>query len=156
MRIALGIAVGAVIVLMGFTLAVHGLGMMASPGQSDNFYSANDGLNDFKMKMAQIIEGANQGKENLNGGIANGLDDNVLGANSSDVNRSADNQSAHDLTIVNPIPFKSTAPNTGAFNSSDSIYPGLTHRKLSSHDSGPRRILRRIHLSSINLLKTKR
>jgi hypothetical protein len=123
MRVALGIAVGAVIVLMGFTLAVHGLGMMASPGQSDNFYSANDGLNDFKMKMAQIIEGANQGKENSvnieNKGIANDFNDNVLGANSSDVNRSADNQSAHDLSIVNPILFKSTAPNTSAFNSSE-------------------------------------
>ena len=73
----MGIAVGAVIVLMGLTLVVHGLGMMASPGTSDSFYSANDGLNDFKMKMAQIIGSANQGKDNgadvENQGEANGL-----------------------------------------------------------------------------------
>ena len=58
MRVALGIVVGAVIVLMGLTSVVHGLGMMGSSGMSDNFYSANDGLNDFKMKMAQIISNA--------------------------------------------------------------------------------------------------
>ena len=55
MRVALGIVVGAIIVLMGLTSVVHGLGMMGSSGMSDNFNSANDGLNDFKMKMAQII-----------------------------------------------------------------------------------------------------
>jgi hypothetical protein len=122
MRVAWGIVVGAVIVLMGFTSAVHGLGMMASPGLSDNFYSANDGLNDFKMKMAQIIEGANQGKENSvnveNKGVANGLDANVSGVNSSVVNRSAINQSAHDFSTVKPILFKSSAPNGRAVNSS--------------------------------------
>jgi hypothetical protein len=64
MRVALGIVVGAVIVLMGLTSVVHGLGIMGSSGMigssgmSDNFYSANDGLNDFKMKMAQIISNA--------------------------------------------------------------------------------------------------
>ena len=124
MRVALGIAVGAVIVLMGLTLVVHGLGMMASPGPSDSFYSANDGLNDFKMKMAQIIEAAPIKERKIaqleNQGAANGLDANVSGANSSDVNRSADNQSAHDdPSTVNPIPFKSPASNAGAINSSE-------------------------------------
>ncbi len=124
MRVALWIIVGVVVVLVGFTSAVHGLGIMASSGLSDNFYSANDGLNDFKMKMAQIMGSANQGKENSvnveNQGAANGLNALVSDANSSDVNRSANNQSAHDLSTVNSIPFESPAPNTRAFNSSES------------------------------------
>jgi hypothetical protein len=123
MRVALGVVIGAIIVLMSFTLVVHGLGMAASSGTSDNFYSANDGLNEFKMKMAQIMDSSNQEKENSanveNQGTASGLKASLPGVNSSDVNLSADNLSAHDLSTVNPIPFKSPAHNAGAVNSSE-------------------------------------
>jgi hypothetical protein len=123
MRVSLGIVVGAVIVLTSLILVVHGQGMMASPGPSDNLYSANDGLSEFKMKMAQIMGSANQEKENSapveNQGAANGLNAAVPGVNSSDVNRSADNPSANHLSTVNPIPLKSAAPKAGAFNSSE-------------------------------------
>lgn len=122
MRVALGIVIGAVIVLMSFTLVVHGLGMAASSSTSDNFYSANDGLNGFKMTMAQIMGSANQ-KENIanveNQETAGGLNAFVPGVNSSDVNLSSDNLSAHDPSTVNLIPFKSPAPNASAANSSE-------------------------------------
>ena len=136
MRVALGIVVGVVIVLVSFTLVVHGQGMTASPGLSDNFYSANGGLNDFKMKMAQIMGSANQGKENSvnveDQGTTNDFNANVSDANSSDVNRSANNQSAHDLSTVNPIPFESAAPNTSAFNSSESSSSESEQPQLAS------------------------
>jgi hypothetical protein len=144
MRVALWIVVGVVVVLVGFTSAVHGLGMMASSGLSDNFYSANDGLNDFKMKMAQIMGSANQGTENSvnveNQGAANGFNANVPGVKSSDVNRSANNQSAHDLSTVNPILFNSSASNvrTGnesEYSSSESEQPRLASTQNSSQNS---------------------
>jgi hypothetical protein len=135
MRVALWMVVGVVVVLVGFTMAVHGLVMKTSPGLSDNFYSANDGLNDFKMKMAQIMGSADQGKDNgvnvEDQGGANDLNANVSGVNLSEVDRSAYNQSAHDLSTVNPIPFESPAPNTGAFNSSESE-PQLASSQNSS------------------------
>jgi len=144
MRVALGIVVGVVIVLVSFTLVVHGQGMAASPGLSDNFYSANDGLNDFKMKMAQIMGSANQGKENSvnveNQGTTNGFNANVSDANSSDANRFADNQSAQDLSTVYPILFNSSASNARAgneseYSSSESEQPQLASTQNSSQNS---------------------
>ena len=141
MRIALGIVVGAVVVLMSFTLVVHGLGMAASSGTSDNFFSTNDGLNEFKMKMSQIMGSANQGKENSanveNQGTASGLNAFVPGVNSSDVNLSADNLSVHDLSTVNPIPFKSSAPNAGAANSSALNLSEFNSSAEQSHLASP-------------------
>ena len=110
MRVALGIVVGAVIVLMGFTSVVHGLGMMGSSGMSDNFYSANDGLNDFKMKMAQIISNAPV----INSEVSTEAGQPKLGSmqnssqNSSFVNSSLDNRTS-DIQ-----PAKNSTLNTGS------------------------------------------
>ena len=114
MRVALGIVVGAVIVLMGFTSVVHGLGMMGSSGMSDNFYSANDGLNDFKMKMAQIISNAPV----INSEVSTEAGQPKLGSmqnssqnsswNSSSVNSSLDNRTS-DIQ-----PAKNSTLNTGS------------------------------------------
>ena len=109
MRVALGIVVGAVIVLMGLTSVVHGLGMMGSSGMSDNFYSANDGLNDFKMKMAQIISNAPV----INSEVSTEAGQPKLGSmqnssqNSSFVNSSLDNRTS-DIQ-----PAKNSTLNTG-------------------------------------------
>ena len=115
MRVALGIVVGAVIVLMSFTSVVHGQGMMGSSGMSDNFYSANDGLNDFKMKMAQIISNApginssevstEAGQPKL-GSMQNSSQNSSW--NSSSVNSSLDNRTS-DIQ-----PAKNSSLNTGS------------------------------------------
>ena len=111
MRVALWIVVGLVIVLMEFTSAVYGLGMMASPGLSDNFYSANDGLNDFKMKMAQIISnapGVTSSEVSTEAGQAKLESMQNSSQNSSFVNSSLDNRTS-DIQ-----PAKNSTLNTGS------------------------------------------
>jgi hypothetical protein len=123
MRAALWMVVGVVGILVSLTSAVHGLGMIASPGFTDNFYSANDGLNEFKMKLAQIMSSADQGKENgvneENQGVSNVSNANVSSTNSSDANRSTTNLSDRDLSTGYLILNNSSAPNRGVGNKSE-------------------------------------
>jgi hypothetical protein len=83
---------------------------MGTSGMSDNFYSANDGLNDFKMKMAQIISNA----PGINSEISTEAGQPKLGSmqnssqNSSFVNSSLDNRTS-DIQ-----PAKNSSLNTGS------------------------------------------
>lgn len=106
MRVALGMVIGAVIVLMGFTLAVHGLSMATSSETSYDFYSVNSGLNEFKTKMAEIMDNANQKGENSanmeNQETASGLNAFVPDVNSSSLNKSENNSSAEQPELAFP------------------------------------------------------
>jgi hypothetical protein len=117
-RVALGIIVGAVIVLVSFASAVHDdLGFMTRSGLGGDFYSASNGLNDFKMKMSQILGNVNQGIQNSvdakNEGKANGFEVNALYINLFDVNRSSINLSNYNTSAVNTPIFRSSGLGTG-------------------------------------------
>jgi hypothetical protein len=141
-KVVLGIIVGAVIVLVGFASAVHDdLGFMTSSGLGGDFYSASNGLNDFKMKMSQILGSINQGKQNSvdakNDGKANGFEANAPSINSFDVNRSSINLSNDNISTVNTPIFRSFGLVTGVsnlskFSSSEGKSPQLAFLKNSS------------------------
>jgi hypothetical protein len=121
MKIARGIVVGAAIVLVSFASAVHDdLGFMTSSGLGGDFYSASSGLNDFKMKMSQILGSMNQAKQNSvdakNEGKANDFEADASSINSFNVNRSSLNQSKDNIsTVITPI-LRSPGLVTGAYN----------------------------------------
>ena len=142
MRIALGMVIGAVTVLMGFTLVVHGLSMATSSGTSYNFYSVNSGLNEFKTKMAEIIGSANQEEENSaneeNQENAGGLNAFVPVANSSELNPPEINSSAEQSELASP---QNSSQNSSFFNQplenrTSGVGPGNNSTSRTGSDSG--------------------
>jgi hypothetical protein len=142
MRVALGIVVGVVIVLVSFTLVVHGLSMATSTETSYNFYSANSGLNEFKTKMAEIIGSANQEEENSanveNQETASGLNAFVPGANSSELNPSEINSSAEQSELASPqnSSQNSSFVNQSLENRTSGVGPGNNSTSRTGSDSG--------------------
>ena len=142
MRVALGMVIGAVIVLMGFTLVVHGLSMATSSETSYNFYSVNSGLSEFKTKMADIMGSANQGEENSanveNQETASGLNAFVPGANSSELNQSENNSSAEHQELASPqnSSLNSSFVNQSLENRTSGVGPGNNSTSRTGSDSG--------------------
>ena len=142
MRVALGMVIGAVIVLMGFTLVVHGLSMATSSETSYNFYSVNSGLSEFKTKMADIMGSANQGEENSanveNQETASGLNAFVPGANSSELNLSEINSSAEQSELASPqnSSLNSSFVNQSLENRTSGVGPGNNSTSRTGSDSG--------------------
>lgn len=142
MRVALGMVIGAVIVLMGFTLVVHGLNMATSSETSYNFYSVNSGLNEFKTKMAEIISSANQEEVNSanveNQETASGLNALVPVANSSELNLSEINPSAEQSGLASRqnSSLNSSILNQSLENKTSGVGPGNNSTSRTGSDSG--------------------
>lgn len=142
MRVALGMVIGAVIVLMGFTLVVHGLNIATSSETSYNFYSVNSGLNEFKTKMAEIISSANQEEVNSanveNQETASGLNALVPVANSSELNLSGINPSAEqsELASRQNSSQNSSILNQSLENKTSGVGPGNNSTSRTGSDSG--------------------
>lgn len=142
MRVALGMVIGAVIVLMGFTLVVNGLSMATASETSYNFYSVNSGLDEFKTKMAEIMGSTNQEEENSanveNQETAGGLNAFVPGANSSELNLSGINSSAEKSELASPqnSSLNPSFVNQSLENRTSVIQPGNNSASKTVSDSG--------------------
>lgn len=142
MRVALGMVIGAVTVLMGFTFVVHGMSMATSSQTSYNFYSVNSGLNEFKTKMAEIIDNANQKEENSanmeNQETASGLNAFVPGVDSSELNQSENNSSAEQKELASPqnSSLNSSSVNQSLENGPSGIGPGNNSTSNTGSDTG--------------------
>ena len=120
-KVALGIIVGVVIVLVGFASAIHeDLGFITSNGLGGDFYSASNDLNEFKMKMSQILGSMNQGKQNSvdarNEGKAKSFEADAPSICLFDVNRSSINPSNENASTVNAPIFKPRGLGNGVSN----------------------------------------
>lgn len=141
MRVALGMVIGAVIVLMGFTFVVHGLSMATSSETSYNFYSVNSGLSEFKAKMAEIMGSANQGEENslnMENQETSGLNAFVPGINSSELNQSENNSSAEQQELAFPqnSSLNSSFVNQSLENGTSVVEPGNNSASNTGSDAG--------------------
>lgn len=146
MKASAGTVVGIVFILAGLTSAVHALSFVADP--ADNLYSASDGLNEFKMKMANTLASIDALKANSSSAnderSADDFKANVSTNNTSVANAQAVGSSvvklanlkpASNLSSVNQSAENKTKGNRVLNNStmrSDSIPGGSTISQSSS------------------------
>lgn len=139
MKASVGTVAGIVFILAGLTSAVHALSFVADP--ADNLYSANDGLNEFKMKMANTLASIDALKDNNSSATDERRADDfkaiVSKNNSSFANASAVDSSVLDSSVIKSPNLKPASNLSLVNQSSENSTTGIQAVNNSTQRSDP-------------------
>lgn len=139
MKASVGTVVGIVFILAGLTSAVHALSFVADP--ADNLYSASDGLNEFKMKMANTLASIDALKANSSSANderrADDFKANFSMNNSSVANAQAVGSSVVDSSVIKSPKLKPASNLSSVNQSSENNTTGIQAVNNSTQRSDP-------------------